>query len=162
MQLSVKPLDLIVLHNNTFYVCVEGVYIKGGKILLLKRSVEPFKGCWHLAGGHVEETETLKEALKIEFEEETSLDIDVGNIIDGRIEETFGRTKIIATLEVVSARGEIIINSESEDFGWFAQTPANSVHDYAKYLKKRSNPQKARVSSNARALITVMPSTYVN
>jgi ADP-ribose pyrophosphatase YjhB (NUDIX family) len=34
----------------------------------------------------VEENETLKEALKREFKEETNLDAEIGDILDGRIE----------------------------------------------------------------------------
>ena len=39
---------------------------------MLKRNVEPFKGCWHVAGGHVEEGESPQEALKREYKEETA------------------------------------------------------------------------------------------
>jgi len=127
------------MHHRKFFVCVDGVYIKDGKILLLKRSVEPFKGCWSLVGGHVEENEALKEALRREFKEETGLDITVGGIIDGRIEETSDRTKIIIAFKVTSARGEITLNSESEEYGWFSKIPSNSVYNYAKYLPKKDN-----------------------
>ena len=123
-------IDLI----KKYFIYVEGVYAKNNKILLLKRSVIPFKGFWHLVGGQVEENETLKEALKREFKEETNLDVKVGDIIDGRIEETFDRTKIIATFEVVDARGEITLNHENEEYGWFAKFPCNSVYDFGKYL----------------------------
>ena len=89
--------------------------VKGGKILLLKRNVEPFKGCWHVVGGHVEENETLKDSLKREFKEETNLYVEVGKIIGGRIEETFDRTKMIVAFEVASAGGEI--KAELREFG---------------------------------------------
>jgi 8-oxo-dGTP diphosphatase len=123
--------------TEKFFICVDGVYVKDGKILLLKRSKEPFKGRWHIIGGHVEENETLKEALKREFKEETNLDVEVGEIIDGRIEKTSDRIKIIVAFKVTSAQGEIRLNSESEEYGWFTEIPSNSVYDYAKYLKKR-------------------------
>jgi 8-oxo-dGTP diphosphatase len=74
--------------------------------------VEPFKGCWHLVGGHVEENETLKQALKREFKEETNLYVEVSEIIDGRIEQTPDRTKMIVAFKVTSAQGEIKLNSE--------------------------------------------------
>ena len=90
------------MQDRKFFVCVDGVYIKDGKILLLKRSVEPFKGCWHLVGGHVEENETLKEALKRELKEETNLDIEVGDIIDGRIEKTFDRINQAYLMKLIS------------------------------------------------------------
>jgi ADP-ribose pyrophosphatase YjhB (NUDIX family) len=123
--------------QHKFFVCVEGVYVKSGKILLLKRCVEPFKGCWHVVGGHVEENESLKEALKREFKEETSLDVEIGAILDGRIEKTFDRIKIIITFEVTFAQGKISINPESEEYGWFDKVPCNSVYNYAKYLPSK-------------------------
>jgi len=104
--------------------------------LLMKRNVEPFKGFWHVVGGQVEENETLKEALKREFKEETNLDVEVGKIIGGRIEETFDRTKMIVAFEVASAGGEIKLNSENTEYAWFSQVPLNSVYDYTKYPRK--------------------------
>jgi 8-oxo-dGTP diphosphatase len=130
------------MQNKKFFVCVDGVYIKDGKILLLKRNTEPFKSYWHLVGGHVEENETLKEALKREFKEETSLDIDIGAIIDGRIEETYDRIKIIVTFEVTSAQGEISLSPESKEYGWFINTPHDSVYDYSKYLPEKKHNSK--------------------
>jgi ADP-ribose pyrophosphatase YjhB (NUDIX family) len=126
------------MQDKQFFVCVDGVYIKSGKILLLKRSVEPFKGFWHLVGGHVKDNEPLREALKREFKEETTLDVKVGGIMDGRIEKTFDRIKIIVAFEVISGQGEIRLNSENEEFGWFDEIPCASVYNYAKYLPNKS------------------------
>ena len=60
------------MSQKKFVVCVDGVYVRDGKILLLKRAVEPFKGFWHVVGGHVDESESLKDAVKREFKEETN------------------------------------------------------------------------------------------
>jgi 8-oxo-dGTP diphosphatase len=119
-----------------YFVNVEGVYVKDDKILLLKRNVIPFKGFWHLVGGQVEENETLKEALKREFKEETTLDVNVGDIIDGRIEETFDRTKIIITYKILGAQGKITLNHENEEYGWYSKIPSNTVYDFGKYLER--------------------------
>ena len=117
------------------FLCVDGILVKDRKILLLKRNVEPFKGYWHVVGGHVEETETLRDALKREFREETGLNISVGNLIGGRIEKSFDRVKIIAGLEVNQASGQIKCNHENTEFGWFESMPPESVFDYSKYFK---------------------------
>jgi ADP-ribose pyrophosphatase YjhB (NUDIX family) len=122
--------------GKTFSICVDGIYVKDSKILLLKRNVEPFKGYWHVAGGHVEENESLQDALKREFKEETGLDVKVGKIVGWRIEETPDRIKIILAFEVTSAEGEIKLNSEHTEFSWFNTIPLNSVYDYSKYLRK--------------------------
>jgi ADP-ribose pyrophosphatase YjhB (NUDIX family) len=130
------------MKRKEFVVCVDGVYVKNGKLLLLKRNVEPFKGFWHVVGGHVEENESLKEAVKREFKEETGLDVTVGGIVGGRLEETFDRIKIIAAFEVTSAEGEIRLNSENEAYGWFDTVPCDSVYDYGKYLPNGSSISK--------------------
>ena len=121
---------------NKNFVCVDGLYVKDGKILLLKRNVEPFRGRWHVAGGHVEDNETLKEALKREFKEETGLDVEVGDLMGGRIEETPDRTKIIVVFEVASVRGEIRLNSENIEYAWFQEFPANCVYNYDRLLSE--------------------------
>ena len=123
--------------TKEFVVCVDGVHVKDGKILLLKRNVEPFKGYWHLVGGHVETNESLIEAVKREFKEETGIEVTVGGIVDARIETTFDRIKIIVAFEITSAEGEIRLNSENEAYGWFDEIPCNSVYNYAKYLPKK-------------------------
>jgi ADP-ribose pyrophosphatase YjhB (NUDIX family) len=134
------------MSKKEFVVCVDGVYVKEGRILLLKRNVEPFKGCWHVVGGHVEENESLTEAMKREFKEETGLNVTVGGIIAGRIETTFDQIKIIVAFEVTSAKGEIRLSSESEAYGWFDEFPCDSVYNYAKYLPNKACSNKASVS----------------
>lgn len=126
--------------KQEFVVCVDGVYLKDGKLLLVKRQTEPFKGCWHIVGGHVEENETLKTALKREFKEETNLEVNVGKIIDGRIEKTSDCTKIIVAFKIDSAQREIKLNAEHDQYGWFTEIPANIVYDYSKYFIKQDKP----------------------
>ena len=130
------------MQKNRFVLCVDGVYVKDGKILLLKRAVEPFKGYWHLIGGHVEENETLKNALRREFKEETGLEIETGRIIDGRIEKTSDRTKIIAVIEVTDAQGEIRLDHENSEYKWFTKTPPNSVLNYDAYILSKYRTDK--------------------
>ena len=60
--------------------------MRDGKALVIKRAHEPRKGEWSLPGGLLELGESLQDAVRREIKEETSLDIDVGPII-----ETFDR-----------------------------------------------------------------------
>lgn len=85
----------------------------------------------------MEENETLKEALRRKFKEETNLDMDAGVIINERIEKTSYRIKIIMTFEVTSDQGEIRLSSEIEEYGWFAKIPRNCFYGYRKYLLKK-------------------------
>lgn len=42
-------------------------------VVLVKRGQDPFKGCWSLPGGHIEEGETIEACAKRELEEETGI-----------------------------------------------------------------------------------------
>jgi 8-oxo-dGTP diphosphatase len=134
------------LMSKASFVCGDGVYVKNGKILLLRRNVKPFKNCWHLVGGHVDDGETLEEALIREFKEETNLSVEIGEAIDGRIEETIDRTKIIITFRVLQAQGKIKLNFENKEYGWFDKTPTPSILNYDKYI--RSGQQKTNNLKN--------------
>lgn len=56
---------------------------KNGKVLLIRRSKEKEinPGMWDLPGGHIEKSETVKEALLREVQEETGLLVEPGPII---------------------------------------------------------------------------------
>jgi len=51
----------------------DGAIIKDGRILLIKRKNEPFKGKWALPGGFVEYGEKVEDAVVREVKEETGL-----------------------------------------------------------------------------------------
>ena len=122
------------MNKKKFVVYVDGIYIKDKKILIVKRSSEPFKEFWHVIGGQVKDSETLKEALIREFKEETNLDVTIGKILVGRFEETFDQKKIIVAFMITSTKGEIKLNSESEKIRWVKKFPPNSVYDYSRHL----------------------------
>ncbi len=73
------------------------------------------------------------------------MDIKVGDIITGRIEETFDRIKVMVTFAVSSAERAIRLNSENEAFGWFDEVSCDAVYDYAKYLPNKACSNKTAI-----------------
>ena len=87
-------------------------------------------------GGFIEIDETPQEALRREFKEETNLDVEVGDYISNRFEETSDRIKLILTYRINTARGKIKLNEENQDYGWFKVLPSNCVYRYNQFLIK--------------------------
>jgi 8-oxo-dGTP diphosphatase len=66
------------MYTSKIFVTVDVVLIKDTnpkQLLLIKRKNEPFKDCWALPGGFVDENEDLEIAAKRELEEETQVKI---------------------------------------------------------------------------------------
>ncbi len=56
-------------------LAADGIVLDKGKILLVKRGKEPFKGMWAFPAGHVEFNETVEEAVMREVKEETGISV---------------------------------------------------------------------------------------
>ena len=67
------------MRTSKIFVTVDAVIVKkmtDSQLLLIKRKNKPFRNCWALPGGFVEENEDLVVAAKRELEEETEIKID--------------------------------------------------------------------------------------
>lgn len=60
---------------------VTAIILHKDKILLTKRSIDPFKGRWDLPGGFMKNGETPAQALKREIKEELNLGIKIKKFI---------------------------------------------------------------------------------
>ncbi|MCJ7725252.1 MAG: NUDIX domain-containing protein [Acidimicrobiia bacterium] len=57
------------------------VVVESGRLLLIQRSKNPYRGCWAVPGGKVRWGETLAAAAAREAEEETGLVVNVGRVV---------------------------------------------------------------------------------
>jgi len=60
---------------------VDGIVLKDGKILLIKRKNQPFEGKWALPGGFVEYGEKTEDATVREVFEETGLKTKINHLV---------------------------------------------------------------------------------
>ncbi|MEK9197020.1 NUDIX hydrolase [Ureibacillus sp. FSL E2-3493] len=67
------------MSNNKYHRAfgVYGIYVEDGKLLVINKNAGPYINRFDLPGGSLEEGETLSEAMKREFLEETGLEIEI-------------------------------------------------------------------------------------
>ncbi|MHB8138962.1 MAG: NUDIX hydrolase [Smithellaceae bacterium] len=107
-------------------VGVGAIVIHEGKILLVKRGVEPGKGLWAIPGGTLHLGETLRECAVREILEETGITIAVGECIyvfdlierddNGKIKFHF----VVADFAGLYVSGEPKGADDADEAGWFA------------------------------------------
>jgi 8-oxo-dGTP diphosphatase len=105
-------------------VGVGAVVVRDGKALIIKRAHEPRKGEWSLPGGLLELGESLQDAARREIKEETSLDVEVGPVIEtfdrvhrddqGRIRYHF----VIVDFVCWPNQGEALPGSDADGVAW--------------------------------------------
>ena len=96
------------------------VIIDDGKILLVKRAVEPRKGLWSLPAGFIEVDETVSECAVREVKEETNLDIRLTGIFD--VHTVFDDPRYVCLLVVYTAEvtgGKLAPGDDAEEAEYF-------------------------------------------
>jgi len=107
---------------SKIYPALKAIVVKGGKILILKRSKKEdcFKDQWDLPGGGIKFGENPEEALEREIREEAGIKSDVLRPV--RIWTFFkdgGRTQVVGiTILCKYKSGKVKLGKEHEDFKW--------------------------------------------
>ncbi len=123
--------------NTVQCIVVAGLLLQRSKILLLKRNANEkvFPNLWELPSGKKEIGETTQQALKREFQEETSLDIvslspisvfDYKIAKDNKIRET---TQINFLVRLPKNRKkEVKTSKEHSGYKWVGQKDLNKLY----------------------------------
>ena len=119
------PLDDLRRYPKFPRVSADVLVIKDGRLLMVKRGWEPYKGMWANPGGGVDLGETVYEAGKREVREECSIEVEIERVLEvedfiRRDEE--GRVEAHTVVIMLLARyvsGEIKAQSDAVDVGWF-------------------------------------------
>jgi len=128
---------------------VDGIIIEKGKVLMIKRKIEPFKGYWVLPGGHVEYGETVENAIKREIKEELGVSAKIEKLIG-----VFSNPKrdpryhsiSIAYLLKKEKGGKITLNFEASEFKFFPlnNLPKNIGFDHREMIKRLKSLVKCK------------------
>jgi ADP-ribose pyrophosphatase YjhB (NUDIX family) len=92
--------------------------IRGGRVYLARRSIDPASGRWTYPGGFLEVGESAQEGARRETEEETRLRVEVGRLIGAYSRPHVGVVTLIYEATVVG--GEALPGAETSevrDFG---------------------------------------------
>ncbi|MFP5209963.1 MAG: NUDIX hydrolase [Acidobacteriota bacterium] len=125
-------------------VGVGAVVIQEGRVLLVRRGSEPLKGQWSLPGGMLELGESLAQGVTREVREETSLDVEVVELVEllDRIHREGARVRyhyVIADYLCRVVGGELRAASDADAVRWAERAEWNS------HSALRLDPVTARV-----------------
>jgi len=129
-----------VVHNpvNREYpespiVGVGALIVEDGRVLLVKRGHPPLKGEWSVPGGAVEIGETLREAAAREACEETSLTVQVMDLLgvyDRVLRDPEGRTLyhyVLIDFLCQRVQGEALAAGDAEQVRWYTPEEAANL-----------------------------------
>jgi ADP-ribose pyrophosphatase YjhB (NUDIX family) len=92
--------------------------IRGGRVHLARRAIEPAKDRWTCPGGFLELGEAAQEGARRETEEETELRVEIGRLVGVYSRPHAGVVTIMYEADIVGGRAEPAAEtSEVRDFG---------------------------------------------
>jgi ADP-ribose pyrophosphatase YjhB (NUDIX family) len=113
-------------------VGVGAVIVEDDRVLVVRRATEPLKGQWSIPGGALELGETLRAGAAREALEETSLTVEVGEVLevlDRIIHDASGKTQYHYVLIDFLCRrlgGEAKAGSDVSEVRWLQRAELDS------------------------------------
>jgi ADP-ribose pyrophosphatase YjhB (NUDIX family) len=106
------------------------IIIRDGKLLVVKRNEEPFKGKWDFVGGYLNEGEGPERCLKREIKEELGVDCSLTYVscFPGNASYQGKEFPVISFSYLAELKGEIRLNEENSEFSW---VPINEIKEVA-------------------------------
>jgi len=89
-----------------------------GRVVLVRRAIEPGYGLWVFPGGYVDRGEEVTAAAIREAKEESGLDIRLDSLVN--IYSYPGRPLVVIVYAATRTGGELRVDDESLEARWFA------------------------------------------
>lgn len=107
-----------------------------GEVLLMKRSIEPFKGEWDLPGGFIGPDESLEECARRELREEAQLELGELTYLTSVPLAYGGKYPTITVVyeAVLEGTPQVVLSDENSEFSWVAVSnlPPSPIEDVGK------------------------------
>ena len=87
-----------------------------GKLLLVKRGVEPAMGEWAFPSGYVDRGEVVEDAARREVKEETGLDVELDGFVG--MYSLAGNPVVLAVYSGKVSGGELRAGHDADDAAW--------------------------------------------
>ena len=117
-------------------VTIDAVIVNNGKILLIKRGAEPFKGYWALVGGYVEWNESAEEAALSEVKEEVGVTASITKLIGVYSDPARHPKQAINIAYAVEIEGEPQAGDDAVECKWFSLNELPELaFDHAKIVQ---------------------------
>ena len=153
--------------------CVGALILEGRKLLLVKRAEEPFKDYWDIPGGFLEAGEHPESGALREILEETSLHIQLGELLGifTDVYATSGDPTLNLFYTATITGGEARAGSDATGLQWFdlhdlpEQIAFKSAHEVLALLENVNERKKATdalAESKARLLAEMLSVLAIN
>lgn len=129
-------------------LAVDGVILKGSRILLTKRNIYPFSDFWVLPGGHVEYGERVEDAIKREMKEELGVSVRIKKLLGvysaPKRDPRYHSVAVAYLLEI--QRGKISLDWESKEYKYFPlnNLPRKIGFDHREMINDLINKRRRR------------------
>ena len=103
-----------------------------GKILMVKRDIEPMMGRWSFPSGYVDRGEVVEEAAAREVKEETNVDVQLDRLLG--VYSSQGSAVVLIAYAARVSGGNAKAGDETQAVGWFPSDdlpPLPFPHDEA-------------------------------
>ena len=130
--LECRECGLVAYPNPAVAACA--LVERDGRILLVRRAVDPERGKWDVPGGFVDEGEHPEDAVRRELREETGLEIEVGDFL-GVWTDWYGDAADasfnVALVWRATADGEPAPADDVSETRWFGRDELPAADDLA-------------------------------